>query len=474
MSVSVFTTGLDTPWGMAFDGENNMYVVDESVNIIYKVLPNGTKSIFVSAITGPQNCAFNSVGFPSGNLYVRYDANFIAEINSSGTIVSLTAITIFPSFYGLTFDENDFLYYPDNNDNNVFSNRNSSNPTIAQTLFITGTGTLSQPTAMAVDVEGNFYISNAANNSIASYTNNGVLINPSIIQTPNSTWYWSNVIYFDGTIYGSFSNGIGTYFINSYNAYNGDLIAEIYSSSSAINGMATDSVGNLYFSSGSQVFKYTLPLPPPPPPPPPIEPDGTIYSHICFVKGTPVNTDSGIIAINDLKCGVHKIHGMHIKAITQTLLPKGDDGYLIMFKQNALGADLPLKDTIMSKNHKIMYTGQMFDAECFLLKWKDVIKVPYNGELLYNVLLEEYDVMVINNLIVETLHPSNPVAKLYNQSQVKTKTNIDIHNAIMAATATTAATAKKNSRFNIYKSIKSDAVHNMYESDKRKNMRMML
>ena len=32
---------------------------------------------------------------------------------------------------------------------------------------------------------------------------------------------------------------------------------------------------------------------------------------------------------------------------------------------------------------------------------------------IYNVLLEKYDIMVVNNLIVDTLHPESKLAKYY-------------------------------------------------------------
>ena len=42
-----------------------------------------------------------------------------------------------------------------------------------------------------------------------------------------------------------------------------------------------------------------------------------------------------------------------------------------------------------------------------------VTLVPYNGAILYNVLLADHEKMQVNNLIVETLHPEHKVAKLY-------------------------------------------------------------
>ena len=52
-------------------------------------------------------------------------------------------------------------------------------------------------------------------------------------------------------------------------------------------------------------------------------------------------------------------------------------------------------------------------AKEFLKDFDNVVKVKYTKEILYNVLLEEHDKMMVNNLICETLHPENGVAKVY-------------------------------------------------------------
>ena len=56
----------------------------------------------------------------------------------------------------------------------------------------------------------------------------------------------------------------------------------------------------------------------------------------------------------------------------------------------------------------------MVKANDFIKEFENVKKTKYNGEVLYNVLLEEHDKMLVNNLICETLHPDNILAKLYN------------------------------------------------------------
>jgi hypothetical protein len=68
----------------------------------------------------------------------------------------------------------------------------------------------------------------------------------------------------------------------------------------------------------------------------------------------------------------------------------------------------------MSKDHKIEFDGRLVPAYRFLDHSDQVKKVPYKGELLYNVLLADgYGKMSVNNLICETLHPENRIAKLF-------------------------------------------------------------
>jgi hypothetical protein len=56
----------------------------------------------------------------------------------------------------------------------------------------------------------------------------------------------------------------------------------------------------------------------------------------------------------------------------------------------------------------------MVRAKELLKELTNVRTVPYNKEILYNVLLEKHDKMLVNNLICETLHPENYIAKLYH------------------------------------------------------------
>ena len=133
-------------------------------------------------------------------------------------------------------------------------------------------------------------------------------------------------------------------------------------------------------------------------------------SDICFPAKTPILTNQGYINIEDIDPLIHTIRNKKIVAITKTV---SHDKHLVCIAKNALGMNYPDKTTYISKNHQIFYKGQMFQAKQFVDVLDKVTLVPYKGEILYNVLLKDYEKMQVNNLIVETLHPHHKVARLY-------------------------------------------------------------
>ena len=130
---------------------------------------------------------------------------------------------------------------------------------------------------------------------------------------------------------------------------------------------------------------------------------------ICFPKGTPVTTNQGEIAIEKLRPGFHTIRGKKITAITCT---QPDTTHIIHIKKNALGKNVPCASTHISNHHKVFYKGHMVKASDLVNMCEGVVKIPYTGETLYNVVMKKHDNMMINNLICETLHPDNAMARL--------------------------------------------------------------
>jgi hypothetical protein len=215
-------------------------------------------------------------------------------------------------------------------------------------------------------------------------------------------------------------------------------------SSSGMYQTASGVVGNIYTSAtSSNALKYTytgtptptpvpvptptpvpvptptpVPVPTPTPVPTPVPvptptPFATspVISDICFPAGTPITTDQGNIPIEQINPDIHTIRNNQIVAITKTIT---QDTHLVCFEKHSLGHNKPNKKTITSKLHKVYYDGKMTQANHFLKQeFKNVSKVDYNGEILYNVLMEKYDKVKVNNLTVETLDPENIIAKLY-------------------------------------------------------------
>ena len=132
----------------------------------------------------------------------------------------------------------------------------------------------------------------------------------------------------------------------------------------------------------------------------------------CFLAGTPIVTNQGIIDIDKIDPSRHTIRNKKIVAITKTIIPHK---YLVQFEKNALGKNMPSERTIISQNHIIFYKGKQVKAKDFVNDFAGVKKIPYKGEVLYNVLLEQHDKMMVNNLICETMHPDNMVARLFKQ-----------------------------------------------------------
>ena len=63
-----------------------------------------------------------------------------------------------------------------------------------------------------------------------------------------------------------------------------------------------------------------------------------------------------------------------------------------------------------------------------LINGNTIEKIPYRGLPLYNVLLEQHDVMIVNGLISETLNPENPIAKYYELMAKNPENKVDMEN----------------------------------------------
>ena len=167
---------------------------------------------------------------------------------------------------------------------------------------------------------------------------------------------------------------------------------------------------------------------------------------ICFPAGTPVTTDQGIIAIEKINPKVNTIRGNKIVAITKTITPQK---HIVVIEKDAIDMNMPSRNTFISMNHCVLYKGKMERARDLVSKVDGVYLKKYNGEVLYNVLLDKHSKMIVNNLIVETLDPTNIVAKLYNGNYTPEE-----FNKISVEISTAVAKDDKKQYEKIYKSLK--------------------
>jgi hypothetical protein len=125
-----------------------------------------------------------------------------------------------------------------------------------------------------------------------------------------------------------------------------------------------------------------------------------------------VQTDQGSIAIQKLVPYYHTLHGKQVIAITSTY---SSDKELVYLRKDSIRKHYPNRDTWISKKHKIYMKGKLKAAYRLAEQYKGVTLVPYQGQLLFNVLLEDYYIMNIHGLLCETLHPVNPMAKYFRE-----------------------------------------------------------
>ena len=137
-----------------------------------------------------------------------------------------------------------------------------------------------------------------------------------------------------------------------------------------------------------------------------------VAPEICFPANTPIKTDQGTVMIQDIDVHAHTINGRDIQYITKT---KTSTDHLICFEKNAVRRGYPRRRTIMSREHCVVNNGKLYPAYAFVGKLRGVYKVPYTNETLYNILMENHEIIDVNGLKCETLHPENAVAQFYKQ-----------------------------------------------------------
>lgn len=136
-----------------------------------------------------------------------------------------------------------------------------------------------------------------------------------------------------------------------------------------------------------------------------------LAGNICFRKGTLIDTDQGKIAINNIDTTFHTVRNKNIKFVTETISKHKE---LVCIKANSFAINIPSSDIVMSKEHAIFYKGKLLPIKNFV-NIDGVDFIENNGEVLYNILLDSHEIMIVENMLVETLHPNNLLSQIYSK-----------------------------------------------------------
>ncbi|MGA1048037.1 MAG: Hint domain-containing protein, partial [Minisyncoccia bacterium] len=154
----------------------------------------------------------------------------------------------------------------------------------------------------------------------------------------------------------------------------------------------------------------------------PIDPN-LLPIAICFPCQTPVVTDQGEVHIDKLKPDIHTIQGKRIVSILETA-PNFKN--MVCIEKNALGNNCPSQRTEMSPDHRVQYNGQLIKAKDLVDVCEGVHLIPFIREKIYNVLMEHYDTIIVNNMITETLHPDNVLVQIATSNEYTAETKLEL------------------------------------------------
>jgi len=384
-----------------------------------------------------------TLGFDKGGKMYILTTNYILSVKADKTIEvfftlnSVNAGTTVFGNYGLAFDTNRNLYYTGLTVNDttqgalmcvntvvtpiIATTIYSAVPNVIYNLVAIDSSQVYSKTPSAIEI---LYIS-SVNNSVPQLIKSTVgspqtqkLINGStygIVKVTNM------IITKAGLIYASVVNTDGSVSINQYTSNFTPVPVTTLLSANATNNKIATIVGenatglavsdtSLYFSNNAHTVlsSYTPPSPTPSPTPTP-----SPYGNICFPANTPVKTDQGVVAIQNIIASFHTINSKPIRAVTKSMLL---EKFLVCFEAHSLRKNYPSQRTIMSGEHKVRYNSELTEARNFVGRFDGVKIVKYNGQILYNILLDTHETVKVNGLVCETLHPNNAIAQLYNKS----------------------------------------------------------
>lgn len=322
---------------------------------------------------------------PNPNIYVQYNSNGVLNTSiGTGGIVSYPSLTNGNQGYRTILSlSNNYLIFAADSENDILITKYDTTGNLDISFGINGVSIFpaGNPTSSILQSDGKIIIG-------------GILNDIFMILRINSIGVLDNTFGTNGITTTSFDSSGNTYGDSSI------LSMGIQSDGNIVAGGYVTNIETDYSYLG--MARYI----------------GSPDSNICFMKNTPIATDQGIINIDKIDNNIHTIDNKKIIAITQT---KTTDKQIVCISRNAFGKNIPSTDIYLTKTHKILYNNKMVCIDELIKTNKKINYVNYNGDILYNVLMQQYNIIDVAGLKVETLHPLNKIALSYTNNKTNFK-----------------------------------------------------
>jgi len=289
---------------LSFDNNGYLYAGNfgsgGSPNVI-QITPDGqTATIFASF-----SFAFNenvlALYYLNNYLYVTTNNNNFDKIEiSSGNISTDTSIDSSQTLYsrGFTYYNNNFYVVSSLYD---FTDPNQGTNIY---MFAPGTPSVNSPfitlsgisaVGIAIDTNGNIYITDITNSYVAMYDSSGTLVQNNFIDGTVYSETFSTIVFYNNLFYLTGVNDIVyTFDINGALVNNNYAIGGTVTGQQFGGGIAFDSTNNFYVSNGNGNSNQISTIQSPSPPPPTVP---------CFKHDSKILTSKGYIPIQDLRKG---------------------------------------------------------------------------------------------------------------------------------------------------------------------------
>ncbi len=246
--VTIVSSGLSLPSGVAVDSSGNVYIADSLGKAIteWNASTQMVTTLVSSGLDQPQGVAVDG----AGNVYIAdTNDNAIKEWNASTQTVTTLVSSGLDQPQGVAVDGAGNVYIADTNDNAI-KEWNASTQTVT-TLVSSG---LSFPSGVAVDGAGNVYIADTGNQAIKEWNASTHMVTPLVssgLSGPNGL-----AVDGSGNVYIADS---GNNMIEEWNASTQTVTPLISAGLNHPTGVAVDGAGNVYLTQAFTFMPVLLP-----------------------------------------------------------------------------------------------------------------------------------------------------------------------------------------------------------------------